>query len=118
MINIICLVFPALFSVFALERLLSKKLYLRNFLFIFVTNTIFINLSTFICIYCFTDYRTVILSENGGVRISHSFAFLLMSVVVALLLVVFESLYYNRLRISFGENKKDKSVEQTEKADK
>lgn len=118
MINIICLVFPALFSVFALERLLSKKLYLRNFIFVFVTNTIFINLSTFICIYCFTEYRTVILAENGGVRISHSFAFLLMSVVVALLLVVFESLYYNRLRIGFGENKKDTSLEQSKKADK
>ena len=118
MINIICLVFPALFSVFALERLLSKKLYLRNFIFVFVTNTIFINLSTFICIYCFTDYRTVILAENGGVRISHSFAFLLMSVVVALLLVVFESLYYNRLRIGFGENKKNASLEQHENAEK
>lgn len=118
MINIICLVFPALFSVFALERLLSKKLYLRNFLFVFVTNTIFINLSTFICIYCFTDYRTVILAENGGVRISHSFAFLLISVVVSLLLVTFESLYYNRLRIAFGDSKKDVLDEHTKNTDK
>ena len=118
MINIICLIFPAIFSVFALERLLAKKLYLRNFIFVFVSNTIVINLFTFICIYCFTDYRTVILAENGGVRISHSFAFLLISVVAALLLVTFESLYYNRLRISFGENKKDTHKEITKDTDK
>ena len=119
MINIICLVFPALFSVFALERLLSKKLYIKNFIFVFVANTIFINLTTFVCIFCFTDYRTVNLIENNGFRVSHTFAFLLISTVIALLLVIFESLYYNRLRISFGDNnKKEAQNEQKENTDK
>ena len=118
MIDIICLVFPAIFSVFALERLLSKKLYLRNFIFVFVANTILINLSTFVCVFCFTDYRTVNLIENNGFRVSHTFAFLLISTVIALFLVTFESLYYNRLRISFGDSKKDVNNEKSENNDK
>ena len=52
MVELICFVFPALFSVFALERLLAKTLKLRNFLMVFVTNTILVNLLGLFIMFC------------------------------------------------------------------
>jgi|GEM_PF-4287325 len=117
MINIICLLFPALFSVFTLERLLGKKLSLHNFLFIFVTNTLAINIVSIFFFYSFTGDVVMQLWQEGGIRATHSCFYMGLSVVVALLGVLVEVLYFNRLRIGFKDHSKDNKSGTSDKKD-
>ena len=107
MIEIVCLLFPALFSVFALERLLGKSLYLRNFLFVFVTNTLIINISSLFSVYVLSGSSTMPLSTVSGIKLSYSVAFLVISSVITCLLVLLERFYFYRLRIHISEQKKN-----------
>jgi len=110
MINIICLLFPALFSVFLLERLLSKRFCLHNFLFIFVTNTLAINIISIFFFYSFSGETVMRLSQNTGVRTTHTVAYLAMSTVVAFVGVFIETLYFNRFRVGLKDQPKENNV--------
>ncbi len=114
MIEIICLLFPALFSVFALERLLGKSLCVRNFLFVFVTNTLIINIVSLFSIYVLSGAATMPLSTVNGIKLSYSSAFLVISSIVTCLLVLVERFYFYRLRIHVSDQKKN---ENSQKAD-
>lgn len=114
MIEIICLLFPALFSVFALERLLGKSLCVRNFLFVFVTNTLIINIVSLFSIYVLSGAATMPLSTVNGIKLSYSSAFLVISSIVTCLLVLVERFYFYRLRIHISDQKKN---ENSQKAD-
>ena len=114
MIEIICLPFPALFSVFALERLLGKSLCVRNFLFVFVTNTLIINIVSLFSIYVLSGAATMPLSTVNGIKLSYSSAFLVISSIVTCLLVLVERFYFYRLRIHISDQKKN---ENSQKAD-
>lgn len=107
MIEIICLLFPALFSVFALERLLGKSLCLRNFLFVFVTNTLIINIASLFSVYVLSGSATMPLSTANGIKLSYSSAFLVISSVITCLLVLLERFYFYRLRIHISDQKKN-----------
>ena len=118
MIEIICLLFPALFSVFALERLLGKSLYVRNFLFVFVTNTLIINIASLFSIYVLAGAATMPLSTANGIKLSYSTAFLVVSSVITCILVLVERFYFSRLRIHISDQKKtepNKQVNDDEK---
>ena len=105
MIEIICLIFPALFSVFALERLLGKRLCLRNFLFVFVTNTIIVNLISLFLIYVLSGSATMPLSTVNGIKLSYSSAYLVISSVITCIVVFAERFYFHRLRIHVSDTK-------------
>ena len=70
MIELICFFFPAALSVFALERLLAKKLNLRNFLMVFVTNTLLINIVGLFIMFCITSAKTFSVSTKDGISIN------------------------------------------------
>lgn len=112
MIQIICLLFPALFSVFALERLLGKKLNKGNFAFVFVTNTLIINIVSFFLIYVLSGSATMTLSTNGAIRVSYALAYLVIACLTTLLTVFLERLYFYRFRINISEIPSDKTDEQ------
>ncbi len=114
MIEIICLLFPALFSVFSLERLLGKSLCLRNFLFVFVTNTLIINIATLFSVYVLSGAATMPLSTVNGIKLSYSSAFLVVSSVITCLLVLVERFYFYRLRIHISDQKKNESIEKSD----
>lgn len=114
MIEIICLIFPALFSVFALERLLGKSLCVRNFLFVFVTNTLIINIAALFSIYVLSGAATMPLSTVNGIKLSYSSAFLVISSVITSLLVLVERFYFYRLRIHVSEQKKNDIAKKTD----
>ena len=103
MLQIICLLFPALFSVFALERLLGKKLINRNFAFVFVANTLIINIVSFFLIYVLSGSATMTLTPNGAIRVSYALSYLVISCVVAILVVFVERLYFYRFRIKISD---------------
>ena len=107
MIEIICLVFPAFFSVFALERLLGKSLCIRNFLFVFVTNTLIINIASLFSIYVLSGSATMPLSTTNGIKLSYSSAFLVISSIITCILVLIERFYFYRLRIHIADQKKN-----------
>ena len=103
MIYLVFLTFPALFSVFALERFTAKKFNLHNFFFIFVTNTVLTNFFSFLLIYWLTEYRTVILIENGGFKVSHCFGYLLVAICVSVAITLGEAYYHKTLRINMKD---------------
>jgi Ni/Fe-hydrogenase subunit HybB-like protein len=113
MIEIICLIFPSLFSVFALERLLGKSLCVRNFLFVFVTNTLIINIVSLFSIYVLSGAATMPLSTVNGIKLSYSSAFLVISSIVTCLLVLVERFYFYRLRIHVSDQKKNDNIQKT-----
>ena len=113
MIEIICLLFPALFSVFALERLLEKSLCVRNFLFVFVTNTLIINIAALFSVYVLSGSATMPLSTVNGIKLSYSSAFLVVSSVITCLLVLVERFYFYRLRIHISDQKKNENTEKS-----
>ncbi len=106
MVEIICLLFPPLFSVFALERLLEKRLYLRNFLFVFITNSLIVNIVSLFLIYVLSGSATMPLSTANGIKLSYSSAYLVISSVIACLLVFIERFYFYRLRIHVSDTKR------------
>lgn len=114
MIEIICLIFPALFSVFALERLLGKSLCVRNFLFVFVTNTLIINIAALFSIYVLSGGATMPLSTVNGIKLSYSAAFLAISSVITCILVLIERFYFYRLRIHISDQKKNDTAKNTD----
>lgn len=109
MLELICLFFPALFSVFALERLLGKKLNLRNFLFVFVTNTMACNISAFALLFAMSKPTILFITSSTGINIKHSLFYLGASLFVAFLIILFERFYFYRLRIGFSDIKKEEA---------
>lgn len=105
MIEIICFIFPALFSVFALERLLSKRLCLRNFLFVFVTNAILVNIVSLFIIYILSGTATMPITIANGIKVSYSLSYLCISFVITCVFVLVERFYFYRLRIKVTDNK-------------
>ena len=118
MIEIICLLFPALFSVFALERLLAKKLSLRNFAFVFVTNTIIVNVKSLFITYCVAGTASMPLSTSNGIRLTYSVIYLVISMIVTAILVCVERFYFYRLRISVSDSPKTKDENNNSGEDK
>lgn len=105
MVEIICFLFPAAFSVFALERLLAKKLNLRNFLMVFVTNTLAINLVGLFVMFCITSAKTFSLSTKEGISINLALVYLTITSVLAVICVLVERFYFYRLRIGVKDRK-------------
>ena len=118
MAEFICFVFPAVFSVFALERLLGKKLSLRNFLFVYVTNSIIVNIIGMFLIYVFSGSATMPISISNGIKISYSLSYLLITSICACAVVLVERFYFYRLRIAVSEHKKEKADSSSRKSDK
>ncbi len=113
MVEIICFLFPAAFSVFALERLLAKKLNLRNFLMVFVTNTLIINLVGLFVMFCVTSAKTLSLTTQNGVSINLALVYLTITSVLSVICVLVERFYFYRLRIGV----KDRNNADTENKD-
>lgn len=106
MIEFVCVFFPALFSVFALERLLSKKLNLRNFAMVFVTNTICINIVGLFVMFCVSGTSVMPLSTENGLNINYSLVYLTVTSVVSIFVVLAERFYFYTLRIGVTDDKK------------
>ncbi len=104
MIEIVCIFFPALFSTFALERLLKKRLCLRNFLMVFVTNTICINIVGLFFMFCFSPKAVMPMTTNSGLNLKYSFIYLTLVSVIAIIAVIIERFYFYRLRIGVVDN--------------
>ena len=109
---------PCSLSVFALERLLGKKLCLRNFLFVFVTNSIIVNIIGMFLIYVFSGSATMPISIANGIKLSYSLSYLLITALCACGVVLAERFYFYRLRIAVSEPKKDKSEGTNDSTDK
>ena len=105
MVELICLVFPALFSAFSLERLIKKKLNIKNFLFVFVTNVLIINLFSILLVYIFSGIEYFPLTTQPSLKTLYILLYLFISLIVTVATVLLERLYFYRLRIEFSENK-------------
>jgi len=105
MAEIICLLFPALFSVYILERLISKKLSLRNFVFVFVTNTILINVIGFFLMFCLSSNASMTITDVNGIHVHFSLLYILISTVAALGVAFVERFYFDRFRIYVIDDK-------------
>lgn len=111
MVELICFVFPALFSVFALERLLTKTLKLRNFLMVFVTNTILINLLGLFIMFCLSGAKVMPFSVAAGININFTLVYLTITFVLSVILVILERFYFYRLRIGIHDKAPEKENE-------
>ena len=101
MITFICLFFPAVLSVFAYESLRRENLHIKKWIYLYVTDVLFINFACFFL-------KTVVLGTGGypifdlynDLQPSSAMNYLIMAVPLAMVLSVVEALLARSLKFT------------------
>lgn len=99
MLEFICLFFPAVLSVFIMEQLCKKHFSFRNTIYLFVTNTLFINVIIFAIKFFLLDTSNVPLSSESGMTVNSAFKYLIMAIPLSFITAAAMTFFYHRFRI-------------------
>lgn len=106
MIALICFFFPAVISLWLFEALVKRRLDRRRWIYRFCTNTLLIN---FICFgikkFFLQTANAPLYSMGTDMYPSAAFNYILMAVLAAVVLVVFEVLLSKKIKIEMKEER-------------
>lgn len=115
LIQFICFFFPALFSVFALEKIMRTNFTLKDYLFSYSLNTVLINVLTVFLVLCFTGSSRIAFVNEKGLSLYYTLAYFGLSIFITAVITFAESLYFSKLNVYVDEA--DKETEKTETED-
>ena len=110
-IEIICFLFPAIFTAFALENLMETKFTLKDYIKIYSLNTLIINLFSMFLLVCFSGSSKLIIYADKGVNLYYTLAYLGLTAVVSAAVIFVESLHFSRIKISVIDSKNQKNTD-------
>lgn len=113
MLEFISLFFPSMLSLFIMEQLCKKHFSVRNTIYLFTSNTLFINFIIFAIKFFLLGTSAAPLSSANGMTVNSAFKYLVMAIPLAFIDAIVMTNIYQRFRIHYIGSNSSKNTDNT-----